>query len=456
MQRKQIGLLITTYNRPDYLERCLKSLSKADLTDIKVLFVDDCSTDKKVRELIDKFQPHYFIGHKENEGVAGALLRGYDFLFSINCEIVINLDSDTIVKKDFIEKLIELREKYPNDVITGFNTQSKNENGVVRHPIIKQHEDHCIKISAGGVNYLVSKNIYESTLKGVLISCKKKQGDWDNVLCSIIDRVICTTPSVIQHIGEDSSIGVRFNPDKAQDFIIDDTIVINQPRGLGDIIFSMKAVLDFAKGRRILWPVMPQFVNIQKHFPQVEFIDWTKIKINYDINTEYQSEYGLVIPLRFSDSLCGVPYYQCMMSKYLYFNKDWHGWRHIFFITKPEDENNLYNMVLSQNGIKPGEPFNLINSTFRSDKSGKINIFPNNGLKNIVMSEIGGYTLLDWSKIIREAEHIFTVGTSINYLIELLDTKAKSINLYVRKPDEKDFRNYEYILSKEKPYVLKG
>ncbi len=458
MEKIRIGLLVTTFNRPEYLERCMDSLKKADLKDVRVLFVDDASTDQRTIELIKNFPSHYSIIQKTNTGIAGSLLKGYNFFFSMGCEFVINLDSDAIVKKDFIKKISDLRYRFTNDIITGFNTITKNENGIVRHPILEQHEDYCIKKSCGGINYLITRKIYDSFLQKALKNCIGKKGDWDNYFCGIAQsnniKYISTTPSVVQHIGEESSIGKRVNPDKAHDFINDDTIIINQPRGLGDIIFSMKAVLEFANGRNIIWPVVENFENIGKHFPGIMFVDWKKFKLDYNSNKQYYIEDGLVVPLRYSDSLCGVKYNECMKSKHIYFGYDWQNWKDIKMVRDNDSENILFDKMLSEYGIEAGEKYNLINKNFRTDKSGVSNILPNNGLKNILMREVPGFTLIDWSKIIQEAEHIYTVGTSINYLIELIEIKAKTINLYVRKPDEKDFKNYDYILSESKPYLF--
>ena len=56
---------------------------------------------------------------------------------------------------------------------------------------------------------------------------------------------------------------------------------------------------------------------------------------------------------------------------------------------------------------------------------------------------------MDWGRVIENASAMHTVGTSINYIIELLPTKARQIHLYPRIPQEKNFDNYDYLLSKD-------
>ena len=70
------------------------------------------------------------------------------------------------------------------------------------------------------------------------------------------------------------------------------------------------------------------------------------------------------------------------------------------------------------------------------------------------MTSISGFSLFDWHLVIEKATEIHTVGTSINYLIELLDINSKEVNLYKRLPDENHFHNYDYILKRHK-YIYK-
>jgi hypothetical protein len=69
--------------------------------------------------------------------------------------------------------------------------------------------------------------------------------------------------------------------------------------------------------------------------------------------------------------------------------------------------------------------------------------------RNIEMEPVEGFTMMDWYLVIMAASSIHTVGTSIIYLLELLNLKKETqIHIYLREPDEKDFANYEYIMKK--------
>jgi hypothetical protein len=62
------------------------------------------------------------------------------------------------------------------------------------------------------------------------------------------------------------------------------------------------------------------------------------------------------------------------------------------------------------------------------------------------MITIPGFSLFDWYLVIEKATEIHTVGTSINYIIELLEIESENVFLYKRLPDENHFQNYDYIL----------
>lgn len=209
-----IGLLINTYNRPQYLEKCIASIRKANLDGVFILVVDDCSTDRRVFQMLNGFLIHRM---DQNKSIRYTLEVGYDFLFGQGCDIVINLDADAIVHPDFVPRLVELHKQFPDKIITGFNSLV-----IGRHPIFEQHPTYCVKKSCGGINMLVTKQMYNQVVLPALKSAQKSRGHWDDVVSEKVRKsggtFICTTPSVVQHIGFNSAMGHHANPDYAHDF----------------------------------------------------------------------------------------------------------------------------------------------------------------------------------------------------------------------------------------------
>jgi len=214
----KVALLITTYNRPEYLKQCLWSLYRADLSKInQILIVDDASTDKETMRLIEDFHqiktPLFLHQKGKNSGIKDSLLYGYELLFA-DFDIVINLDSDAIVRPDFVERLLENIHKTGRGILTGFHSITKNANGTERHKIKYDFDDILFKESVGGINFCIDKYTYENFVKPSL----NNPGNWDHNSCLNAGGAWCLKESVIQHIGFDSSMNHTEAPDIADDF----------------------------------------------------------------------------------------------------------------------------------------------------------------------------------------------------------------------------------------------
>jgi len=58
----KLGIIITTFERPEYLKQCLESINNADIkNDVLFFIVDDCSTDINVFNLINNFSKNHFV-----------------------------------------------------------------------------------------------------------------------------------------------------------------------------------------------------------------------------------------------------------------------------------------------------------------------------------------------------------------------------------------------------------
>lgn len=224
------------------------------------------------------------------------------------------------------------------------------------------------------------------------------------------------------------------------------TIIPVQYFGLGDIIYEQTLVRKIAGNNPILWPVQANYVqDLNRAYPDIVFVDKDKIIIDYNRKDEYE-EYGLrYLPLRWADAILKVPYSLCMKSKYDLYNMDFKIWKQNAMWKRDRDaEGRLYRELGCDKG-----PYVMCNTIFGSDSQLKIPTpeLPT-GLNQIVMRSVEGYSLFDWALILEHASAIFTVSTSLIYILELLELKTKEINLFVRKPIEKDFTTIDYLLDK--------
>jgi len=440
------GLVITVYNRPQYLKQCLDSLLSANIN-AEIVIVDDCSTDEEVQPLIKSFKAKtkcHVLKTPNNSGVSKALLMGFDYLVELGCTRLMNLDADAIVAKNFFQEVESLHQRL-GGIVTGFNTLSTARNRRVRHPILRSYGTYCQKKSIGGINMVFSTELYLTVIKQIL----HRPGHWDwNVVRYAGKRVpfYCTTPSVVQHIGIDSAIGNRDNPDVSFDFRNEPMKkVILQAFGLGDIVFCQSiANKIISDGGELIWPVLPQFYEqVKRAYPKINFVLSSPVSMeikDFRIENGYQ-----VIPLRFSDTYMRVPYAKVMRAKYDMMGMDYIKWTEgAKYERDLEKEKKLAELVGAE-----GE-YCLVNPFFT--RNNRIIDIPASELKQVNMREISGYSLFDWSTVIENATEIHTVSTSIVYLFELLDLKCKPY-IYVRRPIEKDHSYYNYLLKKPYNYV---
>jgi len=208
----KVGLIIPVFNRPLYLEKCFDSLLKADISGVEICIVDDHSHNTKTEQLVRDFPASCKIYLSENKGVSNALLIGMEYLWVAGCNIAMNLDSDCVVKPDFVRKITDLKTLFPNQIVSGFNSTIRNQkSGRERYPAIETFFTYLLKSNLGGCNFCVNKLLYDRWWKPVLDATKNNRKHHDQRLSTFLHKngtpFVVTYPGVIQHIGVQSSLG---------------------------------------------------------------------------------------------------------------------------------------------------------------------------------------------------------------------------------------------------------
>ncbi len=219
----------------------------------------------------------------------------------------------------------------------------------------------------------------------------------------------------------------------------------------GDIIFIQTILKDFIKeGYEIIYPVKKEFYEGLKYaYPYINFIPDTFIQPEiFNIKEDCIVNGVRILPIRWSESLMGRPYKLHMESKYAFFGKDWKTWKQSMYCRNEEKENELFELL----GLNDGEPYNLKSTFFGSNAQYMAYILVNNSYKDIELTNIAGYSLFDWSKVIENATTIHAASSSSLYLFELLDLSAKEVHIYNRYPIEQNLDYVRFLFTKD--YIL--
>lgn len=225
MYNGRLGIVIPTFGRPEFLKQMLNSLSKAKLDNTVILIADETVTkhenniseeikrlilDYKIRNKVENV-PIIKIFKKRHGNMYDSFKIGFDLLEELGCNMFMTLDSDAIVKMDFIQKLMEIYKIYKDRpiIISGFHTTN--------HKVIKEYPTYRAKSSIGGINMLFNKNTYQNYFRPTLTD-----NQWDHTVCDKIKKkkglLVVTKPSVVDHIGSHGLWSTESNYDKSNDF----------------------------------------------------------------------------------------------------------------------------------------------------------------------------------------------------------------------------------------------
>lgn len=114
-----VSIIIPVYECRNYIGRCIESLQKQTISDIEIIFVNDCSPDDSV-EIIKKYMEHdlriFIINHDRNIGPMMARYNGYSVAKG---DYITFMDSDDTLPFDSLEKLLDKAKRSSADIVSG-------------------------------------------------------------------------------------------------------------------------------------------------------------------------------------------------------------------------------------------------------------------------------------------------------------------------------------------------
>ena len=229
------GILMCCYNRPEILKKTLESLkrtNKEDLNQSILYIIDDHSSNKETSTIIEDYVADIksisgvdnlevkINRNRENMGIAKSLEKGFTFLYP-KCEYLTNIDSDVLVKPDWLPRLQEVYDRSNRErndgngvLVSGFNCTPPN----CAHKILSSNDLYHVKKSIGGINTFFHRDMFDKYV--TVIGNNVKQWDWK--LCYYCQDnnipIIVSNPSVIQHIGVTGMNSRTNRYDIAKDF----------------------------------------------------------------------------------------------------------------------------------------------------------------------------------------------------------------------------------------------
>lgn len=111
----KISIIIPTYNRSDFLCRCVDSVLMQNYDNIEVIIIDDCSTDNTTEVVSEKYGSNkkvIYIKNEKNLGPGGNRQKAY--LVSTGEYVVFADDDDYYFDSEFFSKAIALFYDYDN------------------------------------------------------------------------------------------------------------------------------------------------------------------------------------------------------------------------------------------------------------------------------------------------------------------------------------------------------
>lgn len=105
-----VSVVIPLYNKEQYIERTIMSIISQTFQDFEIIIVDDGSTDGSVVKAETWIDNRITVLKMEHKGASAARNKG---ILAAKAELITFIDADDEWKPQFLEKIMDLKEKYP-------------------------------------------------------------------------------------------------------------------------------------------------------------------------------------------------------------------------------------------------------------------------------------------------------------------------------------------------------
>ncbi|MBW4664431.1 MAG: glycosyltransferase [Chroococcus sp. CMT-3BRIN-NPC107] len=144
-----VSVVISSYNRHDYLKEAIASVVQQTYKNIEVIIADDCSTESP-KALVDAFQDsrlHLRINQK-NVGMGPNLTSAFKLAKG---KYVASINDDDVWQEDFLEKLVPLLENNPEVVVAFCDYYIINSDSTINEQLTEEQtkRENRAQLAAG-------------------------------------------------------------------------------------------------------------------------------------------------------------------------------------------------------------------------------------------------------------------------------------------------------------------
>lgn len=165
-----ISVIVPVYNVEKYLEECLDSIQNQTYSNIEIILVNDGSTDnsKEICEKYCKQDSRFKLINQTNQGQSVARNNG---IAASTGEFIVFVDSDDIIRRNYLEKLMQYMTEEVDIVESKFTIQKNeffNENNKAITVIFEGDSKEAVKavpkhvLSVNPVTKLYRRSIVEA------------------------------------------------------------------------------------------------------------------------------------------------------------------------------------------------------------------------------------------------------------------------------------------------------
>lgn len=155
MKSPKVFIVILNFNSFLDTKECLQSLKSIDYDNYEIMIVDNCSDDNSVKRLKIEFPEYKILKSDKNHGYANGNNIGIQYAIDNGNDYVCVLNSDVVVEKDFLSKII--------------SAMVSNDEVGIAGPCICKYSDRSI-IQAMGANINLYTGLTQGRHKGAKYS----------------------------------------------------------------------------------------------------------------------------------------------------------------------------------------------------------------------------------------------------------------------------------------------